>query len=1065
MAVSGDDTRTRFFAVPRRVFGSAPRDDVFAEIAAALRGWAETQADPFALAGCQIFVPNRRAARTLLQRFAETGTVGLAPVVRVLGDLETETLEGLGQNEYGDATLDPSIAEAERIGLLAALARPFLKANEESHRQSNPVQLPPTSTNTYVSPRACLAAGRDLAALLDQAAMAGLTEWPDFESLIENTDLAGHWQTSAAFLSLLSSFWPAILADRKRMDPGQRRIALIDASIAAWRADPPQHPVFVVGSTGSAKWVRGLMAAVLELPRGVVILPGIAPAKADASWAAVEQAPGHPLYSLARTLRDLGVLIEHLHPLRAEDHGPTLSQEEARRRFVLEALAPPKITSDWRSRLDSLALPLGTTAFAERALLGLTRIDTEDEFDEARVAAILLRQTLLEPGKTACVVTPSPSSALRVSLMLQRFGITLQPSAGRSVAQAPLGRLTLAVAELLLNPRDPVALLTVLKTSPALGYRGNDVAMWDLERSFLRGPIRWANLQDLAEKVHEKLSDVSAGVKRLAEWISDVRPAASPADPLVRPLLSAQAHAQTLSLMLSRLAAEPDDPEAAWRGEVGQRIAKAFEEIALCLEPLGPVSFEDVLDELLRVLNSSNLPPLPGDQPRLAILGPLEARLQRCDRVILVGLNEGVWPAAAGPDPFLSRALKQKLGLPDPDERLGLAAHDFAMLLGAPEVFLLRAGRVDNTPTVASRWLWRLDALAQAAGMRLPRQQDLPEIARVLDPVPELCPAQRPEPRPPVNARPTRFSVSKLGTLMRDPYAFYANQVLHLNEVDPVGLEFDARHTGLALHRVMEKLEKPAAIEGLTAQSLAGMFRQALAKDGLPEETLTLWQERLNRIAVIALDWLKARPAQADVFTELKTEWVLRDRLDSLVIPRPLTFVTMADRIELSAKGLSVIDFKTGATPTSAQMVSAKEPQIGFMAAMAQRGAFPGVRASPLFEASAVKLRINAKHEFLKVPQKQDPDGTRTPAVLAEAVLKGTLAAVLAFEHEAKGYLSRKMMLRMTDEGNFDRLARLEEWAGEDAPFDESAEEAEKNEGETEDAETVQSDDDWERGE
>jgi len=37
-----------------------------------------------------------------------------------------------------------------------------------------------------------------------------------------------------------------------------------------------------------------------------------------------------------------------------------------------------------------------------------------------------------------------------------------------------------------------------------------------------------------------------------------------------------------------------------------------------------------------------------GRHPRLAILGPLEARLQRFDLVVLGGLNEGAWPRSPG---------------------------------------------------------------------------------------------------------------------------------------------------------------------------------------------------------------------------------------------------------------------------------------------------------------------------------------------------------------------------------------------------------------------------------
>ena len=52
--------------------------------------------------------------------------------------------------------------------------------------------------------------------------------------------------------------------------------------------------------------------------------------------------------------------------------------------------------------------------------------------------------------------------------------------------------------------------------------------------------------------------------------------------------------------------------------------------------------------------------------------------------------------------------MRDKLGLAVTRSRIGLAAHDFAQLANAPNVVLTRALRRDGSPTLASRWLWRL---------------------------------------------------------------------------------------------------------------------------------------------------------------------------------------------------------------------------------------------------------------------------------------------------------------------------------------------------------------------
>ena len=98
----------------------------------------------------------------------------------------------------------------------------------------------------------------------------------------------------------------------------------------------------------------------------------------------------------------------------------------------------------------------------------------------------------------------------------------------------------------------------------------------------------------------------------------------------------------------------------------------------------------------------------------LRIYGPLEARLTQCDRVILGGLVEGVWPPAPPSDPWLSRPMRHELGLDLPERRIGLSAHDFAQLLGADDVILSHAAKSGGAPAVASRFLHRLEAVAGA---------------------------------------------------------------------------------------------------------------------------------------------------------------------------------------------------------------------------------------------------------------------------------------------------------------------------------------------------------------
>ena len=83
--------------------------------------------------------------------------------------------------------------------------------------------------------------------------------------------------------------------------------------------------------------------------------------------------------------------------------------------------------------------------------------------------------------------------------------------------------------------------------------------------------------------------------------------------------------------------------------------------------------------------------------------------------LVLGGLNEATWPPETRSDPWLSRPMRRDLGLDPPERRIGLSAHDFAQMLGAPEIVLTRAAKLAGAPTVTSRFVQRIAALAGKA--------------------------------------------------------------------------------------------------------------------------------------------------------------------------------------------------------------------------------------------------------------------------------------------------------------------------------------------------------------
>ena len=235
-----------------------------------------------------------------------------------------------------------------------------------------------------------------------------------------------------------------------------------------------------------------------------------------------------------------------------------------------------------------------------------------------------------------------------------------------------------------------------------------------------------------------------------------------------------------------------------WRDEAGHAAAELFAQL---LEPnlVAPAMSVSAYPDFYRALIAGEtVRSMIPVHPRLSIWGPYEARLQRPDVVILGSLNEGTWPEAADPGPWLNRPMRRRLGLPLPEERIGDAAHDVTQLLGADEVYLTRSEKVDGNPSVPSRWLLRLETVLGAVGAADALSPERPWLAwaRQRDAVPLTAPAKPPKPAPPLELRPRKLSVSSVETWIANPYAIYAQRILKLDPLPALGAEPDASLRG-----------------------------------------------------------------------------------------------------------------------------------------------------------------------------------------------------------------------------------------------------------------------------
>jgi ATP-dependent helicase/nuclease subunit B len=989
-----------------KVYSIAPGQPFLEALADGLL--ARAGADPVALSDCTALLPTRRACRALAEAFLRraAGRPLLLPRLVPLGDLDIDeiTLTGGDQGVFeAAAELPPAIPELRRRLLLTRLVLKWGATQPDGPR----------------SPDQAARLAGELARLLDQVQTERLS-LDALQGLVPE-EHARHWQITLEFLTILTEHWPAVLADEGCLDPADRRNRAMRAQAEAWRRAPPPGPVIAAGTTGSVPATAELVAVVAGLAEGAVVLPGLDRHADDETWDEILDQPTHPQHAIARLLRRLDVARDAVADWPGLEPVPPAAA--ARRRLISEAMRPAATTEAWPALTED--------DIDETALDRLIRLDCPGPREEAEAVALLMRETLEQPelGRTAALVTFDRELARRVAAELRRWGIKVDDSAGVALADTVPGGFLRLVAAMLAEDLAPVPLLACFKHPLAAGGRrpaAFRALTRRLERVVLRGPRPGPGFAGLQAALGDGAADLAGWIDQLAAICGPLAAALGADSVGLEQLLAAHVE------LAERLAASDDaaGAERLWAGDAGEAMADFVAELRQAAAGFPAIAGPAYPALFAALMAGRVVRPRYGRHPRLFIWGPLEARLQQADRLILGGLNEAAWPPEAATDPWLSRPMRAQFGLPPPERRIGLSAHDFAQGFCAGDVVLTRAERVEGTPTVPSRWLLRLDNVLAAAGHDRPQAGDAQNWLQwraALDRPRRPAPLAAPEPRPPVAVRPRRLSVTQIETWMRDPYAIYARHILKLKALDRLDADPGAADYGSVIHRTLDRFidDHPGALPADAEARLIALgveeFDRFISWPGV----WAFWWPRFERVA----RWFVGHEARRRAgIAASSTE--LDGSLGIAAPYAPFTLTAKADRIDRTADGrLTIIDYKTGALPKIKEVAAGYAPQLPLEAAIAMAGGFDGVAAAPVAELLYWRLKGGE-------PAGEEKPAGADPAGLAKQALDGLERLVAAFDDAATPYRPRPRPAAAPRFSDYEHLARVKEWsagAAEDA--------------------------------
>ncbi len=959
---------------------------------------------PEQLAKIDLYLPSRRAISAVQAAFLNHYQQGaiLLPRMFAVGEPEEDIFIDSGVDSLD---LAEAINGFERQCLIAAQIQYFPIGGQ------------------LMSPAPAMRLSASLCSLIDQMQRAG-TSLSSIKDILPE-ELSAHWQDILKFLTILFEYWPAILSEKGKIDPVERQQILLNRQLDLWRENPPDTPVILAGSNGTLPMTRAFMKVISQLPIGAVIFPGLDLEIAEIDWRAIEQDQVHPLHQIALSMIELDLPLSHVNYW----HKTTLmGEQQARSRQILlrEVMRPASRTSHWR------ALAVDQAELSPASLEGLKIMSVDDTFQEAELIAGLMRETLQTTHKTAMLITPDRVLARKVQAALMRWKIKIDDSAGTSLALSEPARFLLLLAQTVQEDASPHALRALFKhpfSTAGLKRAEFTRLASQFEEKILRGTLpekSWNSWGRLVQTQGE-LKDFWENHLLLAfSPLRDAFKAINPSlDSLARALMET---AEMMSALSEVATASEKDADTEQHAYIYSNIAgETLLELLSNMIRFGS-SYSiaaSAFANTLSVLCQNEVVRTPYDQhPRLKILGTIEARMQTADRIILGGLNEGIWPPYSEKDMWINNASRTQLGLPDRQWRIALSAHDFMMAVASKEVMITRSVVHDGSPSEPSRWLARLDAVVSATGLFDYLDNRLPDWMKAvtLRKIPlRVCPITRPEPKPAIMHRPNKITATDFDQWITDPYGFYVKRILKIRKNAPIDETPAAALRGSIIHDVIALFLKKypsGKLPEVAALELQNILENQLSQWSKIAFINLFWRQKLTMVLSWFLDEeLRRRSDDFQVLSEQD------GKLEIQIGKRVILLTARADRIEWSnSDECQIIDYKSGAPPSKQMVIAGRAVQLLVEAVIASKGGYKNAKILPSH------LQLHYWHLKGRATDPAIINNVTPDDFNSEAIYDLIVTLLTQFENSNQPYLSEPNAADRPRFSDVRHLARIKEW-------------------------------------
>lgn len=736
----------------------------------------------------------------------------------------------------------------------------------------------------------------------------------DLDNLVDD-EYAIHWQKILLFLKDFNKNWQKFLQNNNIISNDFSIVKKIELYTKNIEINKPKNPIIVAGNFVSIKATLNLIKVLQNCENTFFIFKDFEDIKQK--YNSIEKIDNtnknYYFYQLIKELKIDSKIIQNI----KYEHCKVIDDNELN--ILHYSMIPSDLTYQWHNINNIDLINLSNIKYME----------CDNIYEEYELTTLYILNFIKNNGIKNIAVITDIEHANQLELYLKKWNLPINNTFGKKYLDNQLVQYILLIIEVYIKNFNKESLLTLLKNNLTFfDYDKNELECYikNFEKYVLDNTKHCDGLKSYKKDLNLNLNNKELRDK-LINFIDTIDNFFS--------IFNKNEYNFTDLLILhlklvEKITKNKDNNDVIWYlNDTNSKIFQFFNENLLPqVEDYGKIKLEEYYDILKYILSQQSYSDNYSIYPAINLITSQEARLINYDLVIINNLNEGTFPKNIPTDPWMSRSMREKFGLPAKEIEIGKLAYDFIQLISQKEVLLTRSIKVDGVATFKSRFLQRFETLLACNKIFLKnKQNEFKEAYKKLNTVTldNICLSnKRPYPIPSISVRPKTLSATYIDLLNQNPYDIYAKYILNLRPINILTEIKISAKLGTILHSVFEKYDKNYNdYKDNKLENLQKLLTLEIEKNFIDDNiSKEIYLCRFNKIIedFKRLDD-KSREYVDEIITEKQEKTILKEC--------GITLEAKIDRIEKDCNNnINIVDYKTGNTPTKTDVKSGKKLQL-----------------------------------------------------------------------------------------------------------------------------------------